>query len=352
MSAFSDNCPSGYNEAHRIREKRRLHYFSERTRSMKRIVIGTRGSPLAMWQATCVRDALTAADPSLKVELEIIQTTGDRILGQPQQAAPEKGLFTKEIDYALLNGAINLAIHSLKDLPTEIPQGLSLAAVTRREDPADALISREGLTLDKLPQGAKVFAGSLRRKAQLLHYRGDLQVLPIRGNVGTRLRKFDESDAAGIVFALAGLKRLGLAHRVSQRLEPEEFPPGCGQGALAIETRSNDKDMAALVAGLDDAATRAATTAERALLAALGGGCMLPVGAYGRVGNGTLTLTGMIASADGAAYFKDAVSCPLDSGESARALGKALADKLLAAGADIVLRQVRQARGVSNGGKQ
>lgn len=319
---------------------------------MKRIVIGTRGSPLAMWQAYFVRDALAAADPSLKVELEIIQTTGDKILGQPQQAALEKGLFTKEIDYALLNGAVNLAVHSLKDLPTEIPPGLSLAAVTRREDPADALISREGLTLDKLPQGAKVFAGSLRRKAQLLHYRGDLQVLPIHGNVGTRLRKFDDSDAAGIVFALAGLKRLGMAHRVSQRLEPEEFPPGCGQGSLAIEIRSNDKDMAAIVAGLDDAATRAATTAERAFLAALGGGCLLPVGAYGRLNNMTLILTGMIASVDGAAYFKGAAACSLDDDESARTLGKALADQLLAGGADAVLRHVRQAGGVGSGGKR
>ncbi|MFA6133542.1 MAG: hydroxymethylbilane synthase [Phycisphaerae bacterium] len=312
---------------------------------MKPILIGTRGSPLALWQAEYLRSALLAANPALKVELEIIRTAGDKILGEPQQAALSKGMFTKELETALLGGAIDLAVHSLKDLPTELPEGLDIAAITAREDPADALISRDGLTLDHLPRGAKVLAGSPRRRAQLLHYRGDLQVLPIRGNVGTRLRKFEESGADGIVFAMAGLKRLGLGDRVTQRLDPVEFPPGCGQGALAVEIRRGDRVTAGLVSIVDDPLTRIATTAERAFLAALGGGCLMPAGAYGRSedGGATLTLTGMLASPDGSACFQDTVSAPC-TGPQAAALGAALADKFRAAGAAAILEQLEQAR--------
>ncbi|MCK4375072.1 MAG: hydroxymethylbilane synthase, partial [Candidatus Brocadiae bacterium] len=209
---------------------------------MRRLKIGTRGSELALWQAGYVRDALRRAHPGLEVALEVIRTRGDDVPDAGPAPTEGKGLFTGEIERALLTGGVDLAVHSLKDLPTQPVGGLALAAFPERADPADALVARDGLTLDSLPHGAQVLTGSPRRRAQLLRRRPDLKVSPVRGNVQTRLGKLDESDAHAIVLARAGLVRLGLADRVTERLDPADFVPACGQGALAVEIRGDDEE--------------------------------------------------------------------------------------------------------------
>ena len=305
---------------------------------MRRIVIGTRGSELALWQANHVRDALLAAHDGLEVDLEIIHTKGDLVLQTPLHKMLDKGLFTKEIESALLERKVDLAVHSLKDLPTELPGGLALAAIGKREDPADVLIGKTNDTLDSLPRGAGLLTGSLRRAAQVLDARSDLDVRPVRGNVATRLRKLDESDAAAIILARAGLVRLGLADRVTQRLDPERFLPACGQGALGIEIRDGDADVAELLVPLDDAPTRAAVTAERTFLAALGGGCQAPIGAFGRIAEGRrLILTGMVSSLDGSRLVRQTVT---GSGDDAAALGRALAEVVCHDGAREILDEI------------
>ena len=288
--------------------------------------IGTRGSMLARWQADYVRQALLEAHPGLSVELVVIRTSGDAVQDKPLTRIGGTGVFTKEIENALLDERVDVAVHSLKDLPcskaeggilqglpTESAKGLRLAAIPAREDPADALISRDGRGLAELPAGAMVLTGSPRRRAQLLHRRPDLKIGPGRGNVQTRLRKFEESEASGIMLAMAGLIRLELAGRVAERLDPTEFLPACGQGALAVETRAEDKRTAELCGALEDRATRLATTAERAFLSALGGGCLAPVGAYGRAAEkGRLALTGMAASLNGARMIRRTVEGQAD----------------------------------------
>jgi len=292
-----------------------------------------------MWQANHVRDALRALHPELELRLEVIKTKGDKVLHTALHQMLDKGLFTKEIQAALLAGTVDLAVHSLKDLPTEPIDGLALAAVAMREDPADAMVTKGAASLAALVEGAKVFTGSLRRRAQLLHAREDLQILPIRGNVGTRLRKFDESDADAIVFARAGLVRLGLADRIAQRLDPAEFLPACGQGALGIEIRRDDRRVAERVGLLDDAPTRAAVTAERAFLAELGGGCQVPVGAHARMGpdDRTLTVTGMVADLEGRRLLCHTISGPI---QPADRLGRRLAEGVLAEGAREILEGI------------
>ena len=213
---------------------------------MEACVIGTRGSPLAMWQADYVRRALIEAHPGLEVRIEIIRTTGDVLLEPPLARIGGTGVFTKEIENALLKRQVDLAVHSLKDLPTQLADGLRLAAVLKREDPADALVARDGRSLAQLPAGAKVLTGSLRRQAQLLHRRPDLKIAQMRGNVQTRLDKFDASDASAMLLACAGLARLNLSGRITERLDPAEFLPACGQGALAVEVRADDARAAEL----------------------------------------------------------------------------------------------------------
>jgi hydroxymethylbilane synthase len=301
--------------------------------------IGTRGSPLAMWQAHHVRQALLDAQPDLKVEIEIIRTTGDVSTEPPLTRIGGTGVFTKEIEDALLDRRVDLAVHSLKDLPTRLAGGLSLAAVLEREDPADALVARDGRTLSQLPAGAKVLTGSLRRRAQLLHRRPDLKIGEVRGNIQTRLKKFDESDASAIVLARAGLVRLNLAERITERFDPADFLPACGQGALAVEIRADDERLEKLWRTLDHPPTRLATTAERAFLAALGGGCLAPVGAYGRMA-GTpknLTLTGMVAALDGSHLIRATIEGAADDLVT---LGERLAEQLRIAGADEILESV------------
>jgi len=310
---------------------------------MTTVTIGTRCSALAQWQAGHIRELLVGVHGDLDVRIETLQTRGDRDLETPAGQLGGKGVFTREIELALLDGTVDVAVHSLKDLPTESPDGLALAAVPTREDPADVLVAKHSNTLDALPTGAMVLTGSPRRAAQLLNQRADLRIGPIRGNVDTRMRKFDASDAAGIVFARAGLVRLGLDDRTTERFDPATFLPACGQGALAVQTRSDDDRVAALVAAIDDPVAHAAVAAERAYLAELGGGCQVPAGAYGRFDDAgrTLTLTAMLASPDGARYIRRGVGGAAgdDPLADAARLGGELAAALLADGGWRILQE-------------
>ena len=318
---------------------------------MSGIVIGTRGSPLALWQANYVQDAIRAIDGALDVELKIIKTIGDQVMREEAYGTLDKGLFTTEIENELMAGSICLAVHSLKDLPTELPDGLVVGAIPVREDPADALIAKNATSLADLPQGAKVFTGSLRRKGQLLNLRSDLQILPVRGNVQTRLRKFDESDVDAMILARAGLVRSDLGDRITERLEPTEFLPACGQGALALEIRQDNKDLQAILDQLEHSPTRLAVTAERGLLSSLGGGCQIPLGAYGRFADDglTMTLTGMVSSLRGDKLLRETVTAKVTDEPSAAALGSSLADLLGEKGCKEILDEVVEQSNRSSG---
>ncbi|HEV3331890.1 MAG TPA: hydroxymethylbilane synthase [Bryobacteraceae bacterium] len=295
------------------------------------LVIASRGSQLALWQAHWVEGQL--ARSGLSSRIEIIKTTGDKITDVPLAQVGTKGLFTKEIEDALLDGRADLAVHSLKDLPTELPQGLILAGVPWREDPRDAIVGRK---LDELPQGAKVGTSSLRRSAQLKKLRPDLQIESVRGNLDTRLRKLDGGRYDSIVLAAAGLKRLGWGGRIAELLAPEVMCPAVGQGALALEARETGKGRDACAA-LDHAATRAAVTAERGVLAALGGGCQVPIGAYATVENDCLRLMAVVVSPDGS----ELVSARSEgAAHEAAILGRALGQELLERGARKILDAV------------
>jgi hydroxymethylbilane synthase len=289
------------------------------------LVIASRGSQLALWQARWVESQLKAAGHECRIE--IIKTTGDKITDVPLAKVGTKGLFTKEIEEALLDGRAQLAVHSLKDLPTELPEGLVLAGVPEREDPRDAVI---GKTLSELPLGAKVGTSSLRRSAQLRKLRPDLVVESIRGNLDTRLRKLDEGQYDAILLAAAGMKRLGWADRIAEILPPELMCPAVGQGALAIETREGFR----LPRVLDHAPTHTAVLAERGLLGALGGGCQVPIGAYATVANGRVRLLGLVAAPDGSAVVRAEIEGA--AGEAAE-LGRRLGATLLEQGARKIL---------------
>jgi len=289
------------------------------------LLIGSRGSQLALWQARWVQGRLAAL--GLESRIEIIKTTGDRVTSVPLSSVGGKGLFTKEIEEALLARQVDLAVHSLKDLPTEIPAGLQITAIPEREDPRDAMIGRR---LAELGQGAKVGTSSLRRSAQLRRLRPDLQVESVRGNVDTRLRKLDEGQYEAIVLAAAGLQRLGWANRIAESLAPEVMCPAVGQGALAIETRAGENACQAL----DHAATRAAVTAERALLRSLGGGCLTPIGAHARVDQDRLQLMAIVISTDGAQSVRDKAEGPANEAER---IGQVLGEKLFQQGAARIL---------------
>jgi hydroxymethylbilane synthase len=272
---------------------------SSATRSS--LVIGTRGSPLALAQANQVRDRLAAAHAldADAITLEVIRTTGDRIHDRPLTEAGGKGLFTKEIEEALIAGAIDLAVHSAKDMPTILPPGLRIAGVLEREDARDVFISRKAKTLGELPRGARVGTASLRRQALVKQLRPDLIVVPMRGNVETRLRKLDAGEVDATVLALAGLKRLGLTDAATAVLPVEEFLPAVGQAIIAIEARGDDERMLDLVLAISHAATAAALTAERAFLAVLEGSCRTPIAGYAAVAGGQLAFRGLIAKPDG-----------------------------------------------------
>ncbi len=308
------------------------------------IIIGTRASKLALWQSEHIKEKLQQHFPGLSIEVKKIQTTGDKILDSPLAKIGDKGLFTKQIEVALLDGEIDLAVHSLKDLPTAIPEGLTIGAITRREDPRDAFVSKNGVTLDDLPPGAFVATSSLRRRAQLLAHRPDICLEDIRGNVDTRLSKLEANEnLSAIILANAGLTRMGFEKRITHLLQTDVMLPAVGQGALGIEIRQDDQRVREIVATQDHVETRAGTLAERALLAKLEGGCQVPIGAYGRVENEALILDGLVASLDGTTVFRDRVEGSIDAPE---ALGLKLAEMLIGQGADEVLAQInRQARG-------
>jgi len=261
--------------------------------------LATRRSKLALAQARAYVDTLKATDPTLQVEELHIVTTGDKIQDRPLQDLGGKGLFIKEVEEALLDRRASFAVHSIKDVPAELAPSLCLAAMPKREDPRDALLSREGASLADLPQGAKVGTSSLRRRTMLLRARPDLTILPLRGNVDTRLRKLAEGQVDAIVLAAAGLVRLGLAAQATEILEPDASLPAVGQGALGIECREDDEQVRALLATTDDQNTRICVTAERAFMAAVGGSCQLPVAAYAEREGTDLWLRGMFADADG-----------------------------------------------------
>jgi hydroxymethylbilane synthase len=295
------------------------------------LVIASRGSQLALWQARWVEAQLTAA--GCECRIEIIKTTGDKITDVPLAKVGTKGLFTKEIEEALLDGRADLAVHSLKDLPTELPAGLVLAAVPEREDPRDAVVGRR---LADLPAGARVGTSSLRRAAQLRKLRADLTVESVRGNLDTRLRKLDEGRYDAILLAAAGLKRLGWGGRIAEILAPEVMCPAVGQGALAIETRAAGAGFDACAA-LDHPATHAAVAAERGLLAALGGGCQVPIGAHATVDGGRLLLKAMVASPDGAEVVRGTSEGTVGEAEM---VGRRLGVELLNRGAREILETV------------
>jgi hydroxymethylbilane synthase len=259
--------------------------------------IATRKSPLALWQAEHVAARLRAIHPNLQVELVPLSTRGDEVLDRSLAAIGGKGLFLKELEIALANRRADIAVHSLKDMPANLETGFAIAAILKRADGADAFVSNAHGSLDELPQGARVGTSSLRRAAQLRAHRPDLEIADLRGNVGTRLAKLDAGDYAAIVLAAAGLQRLDLNARIRARLAPPEWLPAPGQGAIAIETRTDDPRISDLLLPLDDAGTRRTTAAERALNAALGGDCTMPLGAWCEIENGALHLHGMLGDA-------------------------------------------------------
>lgn len=303
--------------------------------NQRRARIGTRGSPLARWQANWVARRLRGLHPALDIEIVEVRTEGDRDRNTPLAESGGQGLFTKEIQSALLDGVVDLAVHSLKDLPTTTPEGLVLAAVPPREDLADALIAPVHRRLADLPSGARVGTGSPRRRSQLLNERPDLEIVPLRGNVETRLRQALDGALDAVVLAAAGLVRLGLEGNVTERLEPPRFLPAVGQGALGIECRADDVATLSLVSPVDEPATRLGVLSERALLKELEGGCTLPLGAWGRVVGEELRLDAVLVGLDGAPRIAGSQSGPRDQPE---ALGRTVAELLRDRGATEVLR--------------
>ncbi len=308
---------------------------------MRALRIGTRGSMLAKWQAENVRKQLFAAT-GVEAEIVIIKTAGDKLQTAPLTQIGGKGIFIKELEEALLDESVDLAVHSVKDIPTDTPSRLCFPAVCKRADVRDCLVAGNGVSLATLRQGARVGTGSLRRQAQLLHLRPDLDFRDLRGNVDTRLRKVESGEYEAIVLAKAGLDRLGLSQRIVETLEPEVCMPAVGQGAIAVEARLKDTDVAELLAALDDAETRTSSIAERALLAALQGGCQVPLGAWARMERGELVMEACVCSVDGVQYIKERTS---GSAEQAAQLGEQLAQQLLRAGALEILQTVERQRG-------
>lgn len=298
--------------------------------------LGTRASPLARWQADWV--AARLAEFGVEVEMVLLTTRGDREQVGPIGAMGGQGVFTKELQRALLAGEVDLAVHSLKDLPTDVVDGLTLAAVPPRGPSGDVLVSRKVSSWEELPQGAVVGTGSLRRRTQLWHARPDLQMQDVRGNIDTRLRKLAEGQYDALILAEAGLERLGLADEIAQVLPKTLMLPAIGQGALGLETRSDDADAGATLAPLDDRETHAAVTAERALLAALRGGCLAPVGAWGRIEDGRLRLNAVVLSQDGAQRISAEAAGDL---ATSSALGERVAADLLAQGAGALITAAR-----------
>ena len=308
---------------------------------MRHLRIGTRGSLLAKWQAESVRKQLFAG-AGVEAEIVIIKTSGDKQQLSPLTQIGGKGIFIKELEEALLEESIDLAVHSVKDVPTDTPSRLMFPAVCRRDDVRDCLVGANSATLGTLRHGARVGTGSLRRQAQLRHIRPDLDVRDLRGNVDTRLRKVESGEYEAVMLAKAGLDRLGWSARITETLAPEFFLPAVGQGAIAVECRLKDTEAAEVAGSLDDAETRTAIIAERALLAALHGGCQVPLGAWARIERGELVLEACVCSMEGLQYVKQrATAAP----EQAAELGGHMANLLMEAGAQNILEEVSRQRG-------
>jgi hydroxymethylbilane synthase len=306
--------------------------------------IVSRGSQLALWQANFVRDALLGIHPRLSIDIAVVKTTGDIILDVPLARIGDRGLFTKELDSALLDGSADLAVHSLKDVPTRLPDGLSIAAVTEREDPRDVLITRTGLPrlLVDLPPGSRIGTSSLRRRAQLRAVRPDLQVLDLRGNLNTRLARLDSGDYEAILLAAAGVIRMGWKDRISEYLDAGDWLPAVGQGALALVTRAGDAPTEELLQSLSHRSTEVCVQAERAFLNSLEGGCQVPIAALAALSGQVLRLDGLVSDLDGTRILREQI----EGAESAAGeLGRHLADRLVARGANEILDEVRRSAG-------
>jgi hydroxymethylbilane synthase len=303
----------------------------------QRLVIATRESELALWQARHIQARLVERHPGLEVSLLGMTTQGDQILDSPLSRIGGKGLFVKELEQAMRDGRAQLAVHSMKDVPMDLPEGFVLAGITAREDPRDAFVSTRYRALGELPAGARVGTSSLRRQAQIRAAHPHLSVETLRGNVNTRLRKLDAGQYDAIILAAAGLKRLGLGHRITAVLSPEESLPAVGQGALGLETLTARADVAALLASLDDAETSACVRAERAMGRVLQGGCQAPIGGYARIEEGRIRLTAFVSDLEGVRFYRAEDWGEMDAPE---ALGHRVAEALLAQGADRVLAEL------------
>lgn len=313
------------------------------------VVLGTRGSELALWQTNWVTERLAGLYPDLSWRVETIKTTGDKMLDVPLARIGGKGLFTKELETALLDRRIDIAVHSLKDLPTELPAGLEVMAITAREDPRDVLLSSREITLAGLPPGARLGTSSLRRKAQLWHWRPDLELVDLRGNLTTRWKKMRELELDGIILAAAGALRLGWEERIRDYLPYEICLPAVGQGALVIEGRARDGEIAGLLQPLHHEGTARVTAAERAFLAGLGGGCQVPIGALAEEdGRGQIRLRGVIADLEGREFLRAENRGPA---EAAGEIGRQLAATLIAQGAGRILARIASMTAVVGGGK-
>lgn len=301
------------------------------------LIIGTRGSQLALWQSNWVKSEIERRFPGTTVSLEIIKTKGDKIIDVPLAKVGGKGLFVKEIEDALLEKRVDLAVHSMKDMPAEIPDGLCIGAIPERENPLDVLISKNNLKLQELPERARIGTSSLRRMSQISAIRPDLEIVSLRGNLDTRIKKLESGEFDAIILAAAGVRRLGLSEKITQYLDPDLMLPASGQGALCIETRTDDPKTSDIVKALNHDTTATAVIAERAFLHRLEGGCQVPIAAHARVSGDTISMEGLVSDIRGETVFKSAIS-----GKSSEAaeLGKKLAEALLEKGAKKILDEI------------
>ena len=304
-----------------------------------KIIIGSRGSQLALWQANWVKSQLENLHGNADISIRVITTSGDKIKDVPLSKIGGKGLFVKEIEEALLAKEIDLAVHSMKDVPIEIPSQLEISIITKRENPLDALISKNGIKLADLPQGATIGTSSLRRSSQLLNYRNDFKIHPLRGNVDTRLKKVEEGKYDAILLASAGLNRLGWSNRITEEISHEIIIPAMGQGALGIETRLGDSKTYNFISSLNHEQTNYEVSTERALVGKLDGGCQVPIGAYAKTEDNLITLKGLVSSLDGKIIHKSEIVGPIDDAIN---IGQDLGEELLKMGANKILEKLIQ----------
>lgn len=309
--------------------------MSERTK----LVIGTRGSKLALWQSEYIK-GLVEEITGLPVELKIIKTTGDKILDVPLAKVGGKGLFTKEIEVELIDCTVDLAVHSMKDVPTELPEGLAICAMPARVDPRDVIVSGAGYDLETLPEGARMGTSSLRRIAQVRNVRPDLTIVDVRGNLDTRMRKAEEGEVDAVILAAAGITRMGWADRISHYISPDQMVSAVGQGAIGIEIREDDPFMAGVCAQIADADTMTCVTAERVVMRRLEGGCQVPIGAYARIEDHRLVMDAIVGSVSGETILRAHLEGPADEPVQ---LGERMVDALLELGADAILAEIRSA---------